>query len=433
MKLNSIIRSAWFQIKHQKVLSIVTIAGTSLSILLIMVVVMMQDVRTAPFAPESNRDRFLHYRYLSSGEISTGSADLGSSNGPMSYNTAKEILLSLETPEAATAYQVMVLPAAVSIPGGPDIKTDQRGVDANFWNVFDFTFIDGKPFTTADFDAAIPTVVISESVARKLYGSTEVSGRDILIDKAPFKVAGVVKDVSTLADNAYAQIWPNLSATLQFHSTWGTLHGMLSVTVLARSRDDFDAIHEECDKAHDRFNESIKSTGTKILSRNRPYDQETQSIAFAANVEPDLPAERRRNLAIYLILLIVPAINLSAMTQSRLKQRTTEIGVRRSFGCTRSRIIFDLIAENLGITLIAGFIGLLMSVIFAYLCNSLLFAQPFSATLNPPAVDSSILLHWSTFGWALLFCFILNLLSCGLPAFNASRTSLVNALNGHSN
>ncbi len=51
MKLNTIFRSAWFQMKHQKVLSIVTIAGTSLAIFLIMIVVMMQEVLTAPFAP----------------------------------------------------------------------------------------------------------------------------------------------------------------------------------------------------------------------------------------------------------------------------------------------------------------------------------------------------------------------------------------------
>ena len=71
-----------------------------------------------------------------------------------------------------------------------------------------------------------------------------------------------------------------------------------------------------------------------------------------------------------------------------------------------------------------------MSVIFAHLGNELLFAQAFSNTLNPPAVDISILIHASTFGWALLFCFILNLLSTGIPAWIASRTNIVMALNG---
>lgn len=430
MKLNTIFRSAWFQMKHQKVLSIVTIAGTALAIFLIMIVVMMQEVLTAPFAPESNRDRFLHYRYLSSTNVDWGEGD--SSNGPMNYNTAKQMLLSLETPEAATAYRAFTAPAAMSIPKGESVQADYRPVDDNFWKVFDFTFIDGKPFTKADFDAGRPEIVITESIARAVFGTTEVTGREIQMNLAPFRVSGVVKDVSTLADACYAQAWPNLSATTDMETEWGNIHGILSVTILARSSDDFAKIKDEYNKAHDRFEDALKSTGYKVLSRNRPYDQETQVIALSSNNEPDLPGERRRRLIIYLILLIVPAINLSSMTQSRLKQRTAEIGVRRSFGCTRGRIITDIITENLVMTLVAGVIGLLLSVIFGYLCNSLLFAQPFSMTFNPPKVDSSILFHWSTFGWAMLFCFILNLLSSGLPAFNASRTSLVNALSGRS-
>ena len=132
----------------------------------------------------------------------------------------------------------------------------------------------------------------------------------------------------------------------------------------------------------------------------------------------------------YLILLIVPAVNLSSMTESRLRRRIAEIGVRRAFGSTRLELMGQIITENLVVTLMAGLLGLLLSVAFAYLGNSILFAQEYSQTLSPPAVDANILLHASTFGWALLFCFVLNLLSSGIPAWHASRTSIVNALGG---
>lgn len=428
MKLKNIFRSAWFQMRQQPVLSIVTVAGTALSIFLIMIVVMMQEVTTAPFAPESNRDRFLHYRHLS-----TTFADSGQSNGPMSYQTAKQMLLSLTSPETATAYQAYLTTGAMSVAKGPNFKVDIRPADNNFWKVFDFTFINGAPFTQADFDASLSKIVITESVARQLFGTSEAAGKEILLNLAPFTVAGVVKDVSTLASSSYAQAWPNLSATATIDDVWSNIHGYLSVTLLARSRDDFGKIHEEYQKLHDKYEEEIKPTGMTIRSLGRPYDQEANAIAFSASSEPDVAGERRNRFIVYLILLIVPAINLSAMTQSRLKQRTAEIAVRRSFGCKRSRIIFDIITENLIITLVAGILGLIMSVIFGYLCNSLLFAQPYSETINPPVVDSSILLHWSTFAWAMIFCFILNILSSGLPAINAARTPLANALNSRSN
>ena len=49
----------WAQLRQQPMMSAVSIAGTALAIFLIMLVVMMQQVKVVPFAPESNRDRFL--------------------------------------------------------------------------------------------------------------------------------------------------------------------------------------------------------------------------------------------------------------------------------------------------------------------------------------------------------------------------------------
>lgn len=63
------------------------------------------------------------------------------------------------------------------------------------------------------------------------------------------------------------------------------------------------------------------------------------------------------------------------MTQSRLRQRVSEIGVRRAFGSTRTEMIGQIVMENLVVTLLAGAVGLLFSILFAYLGNGLLFAK----------------------------------------------------------
>ena len=186
----------------------------------------------------------------------------------------------------------------------------------------------------------------------------------------------------------------------------------------------------EAKRRMSEYNSILADQGYTLIDRNRPYDQETQSISFAANLEPDLKSARRERAIIFIILLLVPAINLSSMTQSRLRQRVAEIGVRRAFGSTRMEMVGQIIMENLVVTLLAGAVGLFISIVMAYLGTDILFAQPYSATLNAPTVDSSILLHPSTFLYALLFCFVLNLLSSGIPAWRASRTSIVNALGG---
>lgn len=419
---------AWAQLRQQPLISGVSIAGTSLAIFLIMLLVMMQQVKVAPFAPESNRNRFLHVKWMG---ITNSNWKYGMSNGAMSARTARECFQSLSTPEAVTIYTYAVVSTPVSLPGSPSVSVDLRQTDDAFWRVFDFSFIGGKPYDKATFDAGQPMAVITESVARSLFGTTDAVGRDFLLSHAPYRVAGVVKDVSTLAECAYGQVWVPFTSTGEDSNTWNyQFMGRMSCTILANSRDDFPAIRQEVERRKAEYNTSICKDGWELIYRNRPYDQEKHAIDSSANIEPDVNAARRQRFIIFAILLIVPAINLSSMTQSRLRQRVSEIGVRRAFGSTRVELMGQIIAENLVVTLLAGVVGLLLSIGFAYVGNTLLFAQAFSQTLNPPAVDASMLLHASTFVWALLFCFLLNLLSSGLPAWKASHIGIVNALGG---
>lgn len=422
-------QQAWAQLRQQPLISMVTIVGTALSIFLIMLVVMMQQVKVAPFAPESNRNRFLHVKMSSITNQEWGEGN--TSNGPMSVRTAREVYGRMTTPEAVTIYTANADSRPVSLPGQPATSVDVRETDYQYWSVFDFSFIDGKPYDQAAFDAGLPVAVITESVARNLFGTTKVTGKEFLLSHAPYRVSGVVKDVSTLAETAYGQLWIPYTSTDQVNNTWlADLMGWMSCTILAHDRSDFPAIREEANRRLDEFNKVIGENGYKFITRNRPYDQEKNVLATGANWEPDVSAARRSRLVIFLILLIVPAINLSSMTQSRLRRRVSEIGVRRAFGCTRMELLGQILSENFIVTLLAGVLGLLLSFLFASLCSDVLFAQQYSMTLNPPTVNASMLIHASTFGWALLFCFILNLLSSSIPAWRASRMKIVEAIGG---
>ncbi len=423
----------WAQLKQHRLISVITIIATALSIFLIMLVVMMDQVKVAPFSPESNRDRFLHVKY---GCITNEKWGVGNtSTGPLSLKSATVLYKSLETPEVVSIYCIAPLPMPLSIPGQSLITADVLETDGDFWKVFDFRFTEGKPYDQTAIDAQQSVAVITESMARGLFGSKkDVVGREFLVNYLPCKVIGVVKDVSTLATTAYAQMWiPFGVATencLEFNSWENGLMGMTSTTILAKDRSDFPKIREEAKRKLKEYNTVIAEQGYEMVDQNRPYDQEKQSINIAWNYEVEVSHARRQKLIIFLILLIVPAVNLSSMTQSRLRQRVSEIGVRRAFGCTRAEIVWQIIMENMIVTLIAGAIGLLLSIAFAWIAAASLFAVPYSFTMNEATIDFSILMHPSTFGYALLFCFLLNLLSSGIPALRAARTNIVNALTG---
>lgn len=80
----------------------------------------------------------------------------------------------------------------------------------------------------------------------------------------------------------------------------------------------------------------------------------------------------RRFILIIVILLLVPAINLSSMTLSRMRKRMTEIGVRKAFGATANELLRQVFWENLILTLLAGVLGLILSYSATFLLNSFL-------------------------------------------------------------
>ncbi|WP_304967356.1 ABC transporter permease [uncultured Muribaculum sp.] len=426
-----LLKSTLYHLKSQRILSTINILGTTLAIFLIMIVVMLQQVKTAPFPPESNRDRFLHYNFVS---ISLG--DNKYANAMCSPKLIKELIDPLETPETYTFYIFGTEKAVASVLGNKSTSVSIKGTDHRFWNVFDFDFITGKPFTAGDFDTKNPVAVINHTIAKKLFDSADNAiGKEFWINGNPYKVTGVVNDVTRLANTAYAEIWTVIN--VPDSNGWdGGYCGDCSATILAKSKNDIPAIWDEVQKLTTQVNKRLEAENYYIENRERPYTQKIYALNSLPNESPDYASHKKKSLLVYLILLIVPAINLLSMTHSRLQQRTAEIAVRRAFGSKKTSIIVQILTENLILTLIAGIIGLLLSIGFAWCYDSYLFMQR-NMSLSDVSLNVSAslpsLLQLSTFGWALLSCFILNLLSGIIPAWRASRTSLSRALSGHVN
>lgn len=420
-------KQAWGSLRKQPLLSIVSIAGTALAIFLIMVIVMIDEVKVAPFAPESNRSRWLVQTGASIGNKNWGSTpDNNSSNGGMGYNLIRRTFYEMRLPEAVGTFSWSNTESHLSVPGRPSFGARRKDTDHGYFNVMDYSFISGHPYTEADVESGRQVAVINETLARKLFDTTDCEGREFLIDHVPYRVSGVVRDVSNLTTFADADLWVPLTSNTVGDFTWCDYMGALSCIIVAPDKADFPAIKEEYNKVWDRFEDEIKETGWEFYRRKRPYDQYTSINTRGANMEPDMEGVRRHNLIVYTILLLIPAINLSSMTQSRLRHRREEIGVRRAFGATKTAIMSEIFIESLVITVIAGLIGLILSIAFIFLGGKTVLAGGADVT----GLRLGMVFNFSIFGTALLFCFLMNLISATVPSWQASRTNIVNALTG---
>lgn len=127
---------------------------------------------------------------------------------------------------------------------------------------------------------------------------------------------------------------------------------------------------------------------------------------------------------ILLILLLIPAINLSGLSLSRIKKRTEEIGIRKAFGAKKYTILIQVLFENLITSVIGGVIGLALSYVVVFQMRDWLLDIAADST-----IPASTLISFPVLLAIFAVCLIINLLSAGIPAYRASRMKIINSLN----
>ena len=184
------IKQALYQLKENRLISIVCMVGTALAICMIMVIVLTLQIRIKDCVPEVNRSRSLYVKAMTSRHKEQHN---NAASSQMSVTTARECFKTLTIPEAVTITSVNNKMRA-SLPGGGRMSVDEMETDEAFWQVFCFEFLCGKPYTKADFESGLSKAVVSASVARHLFGTTDVVGRTIPLNKADYTITGVVID-----------------------------------------------------------------------------------------------------------------------------------------------------------------------------------------------------------------------------------------------
>lgn len=424
------LKQALAMLKENKLLSLISILGTALAICMIMVMVITYQLKVKNYSPEDNRDRTLYLRW--GGRTYNGN---NYGNGYLSLRTIKECLLPLKTPEAVSFFSPCRNLLA-SLPGGKERKDCLvLFTDDQFWKVFNFDFVSGNPYNHAEVESGIRKAVITETMARRLYGTADAAGKTVMLGYKPYTVAGVVKDVSTIARTAYAEIWVPYSSVgdrMLADDTWAeSITGWYHVAILAHSPADFDAIRSETDNLLARFNSSLNEY--KLSLYNQPDTQLEMVIKGVGAVGPDKTKTILQYLLVIAILLSVPAINLSGMTLSRMRSRLSEIGIRKTFGATNGKVLVQILSENMFLTLLGGVVGLVFSYIAIYLMRTWLLSESFGSVSSTfggtPMLSVSELMSPVIFLYAFLFCLLLNLLSAGVPAYRMSRKNVIEALN----
>lgn len=416
----------WALLRQNPLFSSIYIVGTALSVALVMVMFILFYVKFAPIYPEENRNRTLVLKYVQARSLTEENSWYG---GGVSLRISQDILRDLpHLEDYALIHEGYEDRAALTKQTAP-VQVSSKYVNDGFWRVFTFRFLSGRPFSKEEVESVMPVAVISERLARRLFGTDEVAGRQFLFNGQEMKVTGVVQEVSWVTPATAADVW--LPMTRQEVAAYfrndAQLVGNLSLYMTVPAASDKEALRQEVNDAFRRYNTSCKEFKYEIFGQPDDY----WKSCFRVSDEMDVESALRPFVYFLLALLLIPALNLGGIVASRVDNRMSELGIRKAYGASNGWLLRQILKENLLFTSLGSLLGLLLSFLCIRLSSDWLMTlldAEISVSMPAPEFTFGMLFQPAVFGAAVFFCLLLNLLSALLPALLSLRKSVVELL-----
>lgn len=438
-------RSFFRVLDQHRFYTAVCVAGTAVTIAFIMVVVMVYDFRTANVAPETCRSRMLYNDGTQcmrpDGTNMWGYRGLG----PTAFHVFFDDLPGVDE----LTWHGGLQSALCALPASSDRHSVLlRPVAANWFDFFRYRFVAGRPFTRSEYDAGRAAfepsddewrlvhnrddgvvrrfIVISERLARQLFGGASAAvGKQLLLDFQEARVVGVVNDVSSIFQTAYADVWEPFTLTNEENlspatDTGGLIGYRYSVLHLSPG-----ASAAQVRAEVNRRMEQLNSQGLEyVLKDPRLYTHTEYTFFRGSSIDARLVYA-----LLLVVLLVVPAVGISGLVHAQMQNRLGEIAIRKAYGASNANIIGHLFVESLGTTLMGGVLGYALSCVLVVAGSTWLFGTG-GVRIEGIVLGGDLLLRPSIFLAVLAACFVFNALSTLLPAWMAVRRSIAYTLTG---
>ena len=431
--------------------SMLYMAGVAFTVAFTIIYGMLLYSQLGPVYPEYDRNSTMYVNTMI--VVSNGN---NRSSGSLGRNFIDEFLRDkIKSADKMTASinWLSGYPMVQTDGHGPEFHAEVRYVEPSFFDFYKYEFKEGKPFSQEDFDSALEVADISEGIAMKLFGSPEEAvGKDISIDHLNYRIRGVFREGSALNVDSYGEVFLPYTLRSSSHGYQNGLRrylGNLRATFIVKEGQE-ETLREELRDVCRRIN--AMDTTTQEVFYLPGVMTHFEHVLTDTNVEWGWDGNDEDRFKIkeastvfqlwkpfliaLLVVLVIPALNISGLIGARMDRMASELGVRRCFGANRRKLMGMVLTENLILTLVGGVVGL----IAAWLIS--IFAGDFLLQLTPLAYeqgfrfgnDASFITGESAFApllfvFALCICVVLNLISAWIPARRALHAQITESIN----
>ena len=286
--------------------------------------------------------------------------------------------------------------------------------DQYFTKIFDFKWLAGNPETALKEPN---TIVLTENIAKKYFGKTDVLGEVIKLDSKDLRVTGVIENLPSNTHLAFNFLvsWETIRKEAETSNFWSISGGYLYVALPARL---------SAETASKRLPSFIKKNwGPDIAKNTELILQPLTDIHFDLKYLTQISMPRSKQTiyglaGIALFIILTACINFVNLATAQSLQRAKEVGIRKTLGAYRKQLIAQVMGET---TLLVAF-----AVVLALLAVGLFL--PFTASLFNIRLETAKLFEPEVIG-AILAITISTILIAGLyPALIQSGFQPVKAL-----
>jgi predicted permease len=321
--------------------------------------------------------------------------------GRQLYAQALDRLRAL--PGVLSASQTDALPLmpsgsdCVSLSGGPQLHVSTSAIEPGYFHTMGIRMITGRDFTSIDLPRESSNIVVTESLAKRLWPNTSPIGERMLIGcQAPQAslVIGVVRDsaVRDVGEPPQPRLYRPFARQYD---------GGLSAVLLETGTDPA-AMVPEVRETLLAMGQNIRVYAVEPLSTY--IDRSFTGVRWLASILSGFG----------LLALLLAAIGLYGVIAYRVSLRTQEIGVRMALGAGRGAIFRDVVLHGLMIAVVGVVIGEVLAIPASRALASV------QAGIRPAAPYMHVA--------AAVIWVVVAFVACYLPASRASRVDPMEAL-----
>jgi predicted permease len=300
-------------------------------------------------------------------------------------------------------------------------------VSGNYFDMLGVRMRHGRALSEADARApgSDPVAVLSDQTWARLYDrDPAVLGRAIDLKGHPFVIVGVLGPEFAGLDASPQDVWVPITM-------YETLLGkdLFSPENADAARDLGVIARLRSDVSPERAQEALTPLMTELIDDAKAVRALLHLCATPNPLTVDSFVLMSPVFVAFGLVLMAACANVSNVMLARANARYREIGVRLSLGASRGRVVRQLVMEGLVIAVLAGLTGMLLADVGLRAAIA-----AFLATM-PPAAAAVIRIapldpDWRVFLFVLAVSSAATILFALVPALQATRLSLTDALRG---